>query len=70
MHHWVGRLTVLLAVVNIKLGLDAYDAPVAWRVGIFTTIGLVWGVYAIAQLRQWVTTSRARGYIAIGESRQ
>lgn len=32
-HHWVGRLTLFLAAVNIVLGIELGGAGIVWKVG-------------------------------------
>ncbi|MQM16701.1 hypothetical protein Taro_049660 [Colocasia esculenta] len=57
-HHWVGRLALFLAAVNIVLGIRAGGAGTAWKVGFGVNLAIILTAITVLEILLWVRWSR------------
>jgi hypothetical protein len=59
-HHWVGRLALFLAVINIFLGLNMSHAERDFKVGYISILSIELAAFVILELLLWLRWNRQR----------
>lgn len=59
-HHWVGRLALFLAVVNIFVGLHMSDAEHGFKVGYISILSIEIGAFVILEFLLWLRWYKKR----------
>uniref|UniRef100_A0A1D1XJT0 Ferric-chelate reductase 1 n=1 Tax=Anthurium amnicola TaxID=1678845 RepID=A0A1D1XJT0_9ARAE len=57
-HHWVGRIALFLAAVNIILGIRVGGAGTAWKVGYGINLAFILTAVTVLEIILWVRWSR------------
>ncbi|OAY82332.1 Cytochrome b561 and DOMON domain-containing protein [Ananas comosus] len=57
-HHWVGRLTLFLAAVNIVLGIHVGGAGMSWKVGYGINLAFLLVAVIVLEVLLWTRWSR------------
>ncbi|CAL9187195.1 unnamed protein product, partial [Musa hybrid cultivar] len=57
-HHWVGRLALFFAAVNIVVGIRVADAGTSWKVGYGFNLAILLIAIIVMELLRWTGRSR------------
>lgn len=59
-HHWVGRLALFLAVINIFVGLKMGNAERDFKVGYISILAIELVAFVILEILLWLRWNRQR----------